>query len=700
MSQEYMWFEIDANRRIGKKQLRVLNQKYIEHTLANYLINPMNRKEIRDLPKMIKNIEQHTTKSTPSDNEQDRWTQDKMGEFISMLEAAYKNIMNDPVDSLIDDYIPSLEQMGKNPKKGTYWERLADFKGEHYVTNPDTDEQELVEGSGIPKNLKLKELLNKDDAKDFIGSTVSIGKGRGKYQSALQKKLLKKQRKFNRKELFGLSPRDDSVLSHISVKFNKPDKPYDDSEDDKEPTSKSYGTIEVNFSIDHTNGTVSRSIFEKAGLPKWVIEDDPVSYGKAIRSETRGWSMSKDKPDSGGGGTKTKGWDLQSIWWTPSHPGAAAQKEKKRERYLDYLSRYWRKFQKDTNEIFSGLSGGYEDVEKELKEVEAELESLTGEKITRYGVTLEMMPDPTYQRYNAIGDLEVLEEDPRMAEIPKLDELSADKRTFGPRIGTVEDKKDRPDDKKIRTRKQDLLDKIEDRRQLLRWTQIHHPRVHKGLETFKEALDKTMAQNDAPTEKHKIEGERYTQEALDEHKGKYSIQLEAGESEQLIEVFRKAYTPIVADKYDLGEKYQDTNWIRDLVEEMIHQDKRMYKYLEDKVLLDPWLLLKTNITLEFKYQNVSDNSLLLESSGKVENAKRVSDTFIHKPAQMKGKSQRKHAVRPFTRRSGGHAQKANPMEGQERLGRNAVRARFVKKLSGRNKALKKAAQSIGAELEV
>ena len=99
MSQEYMWFEIDANRRIGKKQLRVLNQKYIEHTLANYLINPMNRKEIRDLPKMIKNIDQHTTKSTPSDNEQDRWTQDKMGELISMLEAAYKNIMNENIDN-------------------------------------------------------------------------------------------------------------------------------------------------------------------------------------------------------------------------------------------------------------------------------------------------------------------------------------------------------------------------------------------------------------------------------------------------------------------------------------------------------------------------------------------------------------------------------------------------------------------------
>ena len=58
MSQDYMWFDIDANKKIGKKQLRVLNQIYIEDTLINYLINPLNRTILNDVPNMIENIEQ------------------------------------------------------------------------------------------------------------------------------------------------------------------------------------------------------------------------------------------------------------------------------------------------------------------------------------------------------------------------------------------------------------------------------------------------------------------------------------------------------------------------------------------------------------------------------------------------------------------------------------------------------------------
>ena len=57
MSQDYMWFDIDANKKIGKKQLRVLNQIYIEDTLINYLINPLNRTILNDVPNMIENIE-------------------------------------------------------------------------------------------------------------------------------------------------------------------------------------------------------------------------------------------------------------------------------------------------------------------------------------------------------------------------------------------------------------------------------------------------------------------------------------------------------------------------------------------------------------------------------------------------------------------------------------------------------------------
>ena len=140
MSQDYMWFDIDANKKIGKKQLRVLNQIYIEDTLINYLINPLNRTILNDVPNMIENIEQHTIRATPSDDAQDKWNEDKEGTFIHMLEEAYKNLMNDPLESLVETYIPNMENLGKNPKRGTYWEKLEDFKGEKHYTNPETEE--------------------------------------------------------------------------------------------------------------------------------------------------------------------------------------------------------------------------------------------------------------------------------------------------------------------------------------------------------------------------------------------------------------------------------------------------------------------------------------------------------------------------------------------------------------------------------
>ena len=330
MSQDYMWFDIDANKKIGKKQLRVLNQIYIEDTLINYLINPLNRTILNDVPNMIENIEQHTIRATPSDDAQDKWNEDKEGTFIHMLEEAYKNLMNDPLESLVETYIPNMENLGKNPKRGTYWEKLEDFKGEKHYTNPETEEIELLEGTGISSTLKLGDLLDKTEAKKFIGEQISIGSGRGKYKSKLQKKLRNGTRKFNPKELYGLNPRDDSVLSFISVEFLKEDKPYDDSKDAK-PKPANYGIIRVKFSIDHTNGTVSKKIFEKAGLTKWATEDDPSGYGKSIREGgySQGWRFMNDRPSTAS--KRDKAWDLDAIWWTPKLPMHAAQKEKDRE---------------------------------------------------------------------------------------------------------------------------------------------------------------------------------------------------------------------------------------------------------------------------------------------------------------------------------------------------------------------------------
>ena len=174
---------------------------------------------------------------------------------------------------------------------------------------------------------------------------------------------------------------------------------------------------------------------------------------------------------------------------------------------------------------------------------------------------------------------------------------------------------------------------------------------------------------------------------------------------QLKEDFMKAYTPIISDKEDLGEKHEDTNSIRELFNGMIIDDSRLYKYLlKRKVgIFSPWELRKVVITFRLKWEHLKDNMLLLESDGKVTSNKRVSKSIITKPAQIKSKGQRKHIVRPYTRRAGGHAQKAGmggPESITEKQGRNSIRARFVKKFKSYNVRLKEAASKIGANLQV
>ena len=137
---------------------------------------------------------------------------------------------------------------------------------------------------------------------------------------------------------------------------------------------------------------------------------------------------------------------------------------------------------------------------------------------------------------------------------------------------------------------------------------------------------------------------------------------------------------------------------------MIHQDKRMYKYLTNKISMNPWELRKTSMTFDIKFHNIKNNKLLLESKADVESPKRVSSRILDKPAQMESQKQRKYVVLPYTKRAGGHAQKAGGLGGptsiEEKLGRNPIRARFIKKLLSRNERLKSAANKIGASLQV
>jgi hypothetical protein len=283
-NQDYLWFEVTPDE-IGNVKMRNLTRGDVESTLGHYIINPLNRSILKSVPNMIRDVEENA-RELAIPREQDVWNDDKESLFKGMVEDSYDSLMATDMQTLVQKYADE-------------WKAINDL-GE------------------IDSSLKLEDLLNKNEARKFVGFQYAIGETD---YSSKQKKLSDDNYILSNKELFGLSPRDDSILSYINVKFNKP----------KE--TEEFGKIIVNFTLDHSNGTVSRKIFEDAGFTKWGLKTDPGSYGGSIRqgNYSLGWNYNPS-PISSSKLEGSKAFDPDSIWY-----GDSQSKEKARRKYEEQL---------------------------------------------------------------------------------------------------------------------------------------------------------------------------------------------------------------------------------------------------------------------------------------------------------------------------------------------------------------------------
>lgn len=286
-NQDYLWFVVTPDE-IGNVKMRNLTRGDVESTLGHYIINPLNRSILKSVPNMIRNVEENA-RELAIPREQDVWNDDKESLFKGMVEDSYDSLMATDMQTLIQKYISD------KPTEEGGWKSIHDL-GE------------------IGSSLKLEDLLNKNEARKFVGFQYAIGETD---YSSKQKKLSNYDYVLNNKELFGLSPRDDSILSYINVKFNKP----------KE--AEEFGKIIVNFTLDHSNGTVSRKIFEDAGFTKWGLKTDPGSYGGSIRegNYSLGWNHNPS-PITAAKLEGSKAFDPDAISY-----GEGKTKEKARKEY-------------------------------------------------------------------------------------------------------------------------------------------------------------------------------------------------------------------------------------------------------------------------------------------------------------------------------------------------------------------------------
>ena len=354
VSNDYYWYEIDNNNKIGNQVITPLNMDVVKNTIGIYLVNPIEKNKIKDLPKLVKNIEQNTKNNLPSDDKNEIWSDDKMGEFNHMLEQAFTDIMDARLNSLIKEYIPNEEKRN--------WESFNDFIGEkHYLKGPKKGQK--MEGTGISDDLKLKDLLDSDGEKEFIGETISVGRSD---RSTAQKELLAKNRILNNGEFFGLSPKDDGVLSSVSVK-------YQDNQ------------ITVNFEIDQTSAKIPKKIFEDAGFKKVVFKDDPTSYGGSIRDKySPNWNDITDESKFSQGKDQGR-FDPLSIW-----VGDSKQKEESRKEYSDKLIRQFVMWKKKALEMLAGLKGRIDRPKKDLAKLKEQLKTTDSGQEERHGVSLPL----------------------------------------------------------------------------------------------------------------------------------------------------------------------------------------------------------------------------------------------------------------------------------------------------------------------
>ena len=212
VNNEFYWYEIDDTNKVGNQVIIPLELSDVKKAIGLYLVNPIERSKIKDLDKLIRNIDRNTKVNMISDDDNEKWSDDKMGFFREdLLNPAYQDIMNSRLKELLQTYVPNEEKRK--------WESFEDFKT--------TD---------IDSKLTLGDLLDSNEEKEFIGETIVVGRSD---KSTTQKKLLDNERMLTNDEFFGLKPRDDAVLSSINVKYTD-------------------AGIDVKFTVDQTSGKIPR----------------------------------------------------------------------------------------------------------------------------------------------------------------------------------------------------------------------------------------------------------------------------------------------------------------------------------------------------------------------------------------------------------------------------------------------------------
>jgi len=129
------------------------------------------------------------------------------------------------------------------------------------------------------------------------------------------------------------------------------------------------------------------------------------------------------------------------------------------------------------------------------------------------------------------------------------------------------------------------------------------------------------------------------------------------------------------------------------------KDGRMLQFLKGRSNRSPWFLHRSTITLIIHPDNLRGQSIYVPSKGKIDTTKMISKEILTQPAQMKTQRQRKQANLPVSRRAGGGATKVTQDSETAKLGVNAARKWWFRKFNIRHNKLKRAAQSIGANLE-
>ena len=381
----YYWYEIDNNNKIGNLVITPLNQQIVKNVLGVYLTSPIERKAIKKLPEVIRRIEDNTRMWDKSSDEDNKWSEDKMGEFKNWLQDAYKELMNMRLEEIVSTYIPQEEKRnwgGTNPA-------LPDFIAEKYHKSGSKKGQKM-EGTGFPKvkqggelrDIQLKDLLTKDNRNKFIGMHTQLGRTK---QAKQQKKIDTNMRKFTNAEFF-----NEDNLSRFNIKFV-----------DKK-TSRDKEGINITFTIDQTDGKIQRKIFEDAGYSKIIFKDDPTSYGLSIRDK---WSPNWDDTtvQSEFFQSKQDGkFDPISIW-----TGDSDQKEEKRQEYTEQLVREGRGWKQTALQKLAGISGRYSTLENRLKKLKNELNNMASSSKEMYGLRLrEGGNQPKDRLQEEIKDLE------------------------------------------------------------------------------------------------------------------------------------------------------------------------------------------------------------------------------------------------------------------------------------------------------